>query len=275
MRLVEYVSTEWLDIKERLHEYIVMSSEKGNDCNHVAQKLRSELNRPYFLVMEFVKGNPLECNYNLPTILSAPASRELFLASFGLIIAFDTLLNNSDRIPFVHNNEGNASNILITDTGECVAIDTCLTSIHPTVSKTLLERHVQKVESMYSILLPILRGNYENEEIKQKLETAALKRLETVKDFIWRATAYQISDDITLAIGREIIRGIRLIVTRLVVRSDLSVDLRCRFSEVKEEIQTYVTEDWECVWERSLQLVNLDYLETMLGAFRRLQDISI
>ena len=62
------------------------------------------------------------------------------LAQLGEMIAFDALVNNSDRVPVVHDNEGNARNVLFSHgpstpgggndaASEAVAIDQCITSL--------------------------------------------------------------------------------------------------------------------------------------------------
>lgn len=279
MRLVEYVSPEWVEIKEGLHIFATSSSsaaEGSQECGRVAQKLRSELNRPFFLVMDFVNGQPLECNYRLSALLECPTSRDLFVSSFGRMMAFDILINNSDRVPIVHNNEGNASNILITEEGACVPIDTCLTSIHPETSTKLLERHLQKLETLLPLLSAISdspeRNSLNEEDIL--LRAAVIHRLEPVRDFLWRATAYHVSDEICLLIGKELLRGVRGIVTSLKLEEEIpaaqvsTASLR-RFQELKDQIGESVTVDWEMVWERSLQLVNVEFLERVLESFRR------
>jgi hypothetical protein len=268
MRLVEYVSPEWVEIKECLH---IFATAEGS--SQVAQKLRSELNRPFFLVMDFVEGQPLECNYRLAGLLESPTSKDLFVSSFGFMMAFDILINNSDRVPIVHSNEGNASNILITEEGACVPIDTCLTSIHPETSRKLLERHLQKLEALFPLLVEISDSVLNEEDLLAR--AAVIQRLEPVRDFLWRATAYRVSDEICLSIGKELLRGVRRIVAALLAEEEspaaaerVSESLR-RFQELKEQIGGSVTVDWEMVWERSLQLVNVEFLEEVLRAFQR------
>jgi hypothetical protein len=290
MRLVEYVSEEWLQIKESLHTFSSRistssssSAEESQEFSSVAQKLRSELNRPFFLVMDFVRGQPLECNYRLPALLESHASKDLFVSSFGSMMAFDILINNSDRVPIIHSNEGNASNILITEEGACIPIDTCLTSIHPMTSSRLLERYLQKLEALLPLLCAVSEEDDHSalsEEESAQARAAVIQRLEPVRDFLWRATAHRVSDEICLLIGRELLRGVRKIAailttteredqsltTPAVLAEEGTVSLR-RFRELKERVAGLVTEDWELVWERSLQLVNVEFLEHVLDAF--------
>jgi hypothetical protein len=275
MRLVEFANSEWGLIKESLRKFVRRN--KGNgQVGQVEQKLRSELDRPFILVMDLVRGQPLECNYQLQHLLCAPPSRDLFVQSFGFMLSLDILINNSDRVPLVHNNEGNASNILLTDQGLCVAIDTALTSIRPGgPSQKLLERHLQKVEDLFSLLSLLhddLAGDSPSSE-EERVRCEVISRLEPVRDFLWRATAHRISDELCLSIAREVLRGARRISTVFTAgqsgRDEEEESCRRRLRELKESVASSVTVDWERVWERSLELVNLEFLEEVLKVFQR------
>jgi hypothetical protein len=268
MRLVEYANVEWVRIKEGLLAFV----NRTEGQSQVEQKLRSELNRPFILVMDLVRGQPLECNYQLPHLLSEPDSRDLFVRSFGFMLSLDILINNSDRVPIVHNNEGNASNIIVTDQGQCVAIDTALTSIRPQgASQKLLERHLQKVDALFS-LLSLLPDDGATDASEGEVRGEVLRRMEPVRDFIWRATAFRLSDDLCVSIAREILKGAHQICARLTVGQsgdDGEASSRRQLRELKESVAGCVTVDWEMVWERSLGLVSLDYLDEVLKVFQR------
>lgn len=280
-RIVEYTNVEWVLIKESLLTYIKNYNDNKNNNNNnekdeeegnielVEQKLRSELNRAFFLVIDFVNGSPLECNYQIGSYLSLDSldSRNLFCQSLGSIIAFDILINNCDRIPLVHNNDGNASNILITKEGECVPIDTVLTSIHPVVSSRNLTNYINKITRFFSIIFSIPQvDNQENSSssiesiITSQAGQNVILALNPLKDFIYRSTVYNISDEVCILIAIEIQKSIRRISSLL---NDEIIQ------NLKEKVSHEVTIDWEGVWETSLKLINLEYLSSILNIFKQ------
>ena len=232
----------------------------------VEQKSRSELNRAFFLILDYITGSPLECNYNLGNYLSSQFSESsrLFCQSLAGLISFDMLINNCDRIPLVHLNDGNATNILITREGECIPIDTVLTSIHPTVSKRNLLLYCQRLEAFFSVIFSLPIDILENQSIDHIISSVegqkVLVALNPLKEFIYRSTVFTLSNETLILIAIEIQKSIRQI------SSLLSEEI---LTNLKEKVSKEVSIDWEGVWEASLKLINLEYLSIVLNIFQK------
>lgn len=205
----------------------------------VLQKLNSQLERPFIQLVEFIDSATFDGYYSQLTQRQAE--------SLGEIISFDLLVNNSDRIPAVHSNEGNGLNLLcpIND-DDIVAIDTCIVSIDPlgSVSGPNLTRYLDK---MRRFLRTVLLGN--SSEITTLFEP--------IKQFVFNCTGHAISEEscISIAIGiRRMAMKISTVPFEKILR-------------MREEIAALVSVDWCSVWERSLSLVNLGFLRACLGVF--------
>lgn len=74
----------------------------------------------FIMVMEFVPGTVLQ-GLDGQRLLTAEGASKLH-AELGALIALDCLLNNVDRVPAIWMNEGNLSNVMITESG-IVGID--------------------------------------------------------------------------------------------------------------------------------------------------------
>jgi len=86
-RLVQYTSSEWLMIKNEL----IRITENVNTSTDprivkVRMKLSTGLGRAFFLVMDYVDGAVMECNYSVGTHLESATA---FTENIG-IIKFDT-----------------------------------------------------------------------------------------------------------------------------------------------------------------------------------------
>jgi len=102
VRMVEYTQREYENITENL---IRVSSTVDKI------KLEKELNRSFFMVMEFVPGRRLE---ELPKEMLDIVMRDReVLQDIGRLILFDLFTNNSDRLPCIWKNEGNLDNVLV------------------------------------------------------------------------------------------------------------------------------------------------------------------
>eukprot|EP01137_Pigoraptor_chileana_P008440 Opistho-2@55280 len=115
--------------------------------------LKKQLNRAFYLVMDFIPDASDLCTW----LFTHHANRERgsrlidcgVLKEIGGMMAFDVLINNSDRLPLLWNNEGNLGNILISRTGidgvwRAYAIDQAIATIDAT------KPAAEKIFSAYS-----------------------------------------------------------------------------------------------------------------------------
>jgi predicted amidohydrolase len=212
------------------------------EMTKVSLKSMRGLDRAFFLVMDFMECKTL-CDYTATVDINE--ARDL-LFNIGRMLAFDAFINNNDRIPAVHNNDGNVNNVLISPGGQLLMIDTCIVSIDPNnkYSKGLFAKYITKVKEWLKVMYT---GS--DEEV-----IAALAR---VREFTLNETG-KVLTDASLLLIRD---GARHEAFRLskVKLADL-VDMR-------SSIQKEVTVDWEAVWEKSMQKINVDYLEAILKVF--------
>jgi hypothetical protein len=168
------------------------------------------------------------------------------LARLGQLIALDVFINNSDRIPAVHGNEGNGKNIMMSACGSVYAIDTCMTSIDPKNrhSQPMLQRYLRNVRNF----LEAMHGT----------PTKALRALEPVRDFIMRETGYDIGDAGCLRICEGVQRG----------AYDVAQLRIPQLSKIRADVDGVVSTDWNGVWTNSIKLIKMDYLEEALIVFK-------
>jgi len=125
-RIVEMTSGEGESMYNKLVEL--------DSLQPIMRTVASALNRKYLLIMEFVKGTALAA-------LTAKSGAEFFgnedtlsemgrvnLTGLGEVLAFDMVMHNTDRLPLVVDNRGNAGNVMFSTVkghryGELVAID--------------------------------------------------------------------------------------------------------------------------------------------------------
>mmetsp|Transcript_12119 Transcript_12119/g.18303 ORF Transcript_12119/g.18303 Transcript_12119/m.18303 type:complete len:215 (-) Transcript_12119:278-922(-) len=207
-------------------------------------KLSTGLGRAFFLVMDYVDGAVMECNYSVGTHLESATA---FTENIGKIISFDIFINNGDRIPVVHSNDGNAHNIIVQASGNCVAIDTCITSIHPINASSPYEVYSNRVERFLDAIF--------SEDTRR-----VVVALEPVREFLYSATAYKVQDQQLLDIANSIRKAITDIARN--ITAEQLVDL-------KAEVEAMVTVDWEGVWGKSIELINIEFLVGMLTLFRK------
>ena len=137
VRLVSFADVEHSAIKSAIYENSASGSE-------VRMKLHSTFNRPVIMVIELVEEAELLCGMPVAscaaTLDATTESGARRLAQLGEMIAFDALINNSDRVPVVHGNQGNARNVIFSHgpsapgggsdaASDVVAIDQCITSL--------------------------------------------------------------------------------------------------------------------------------------------------
>lgn len=274
VRLVQYTSPEWAAIKKALYDITgcihaadVWTDEVSNSylVNH---KLTHQLNRPFFHVMEYVPGAPLLCNYNtgkyfgFRTISShVDAEHEVeasFALSLGRLIAFDLLINNSDRFPTsVHDNDGNASNIILTpfEDGGCevVAIDTCVSTINPEQQSGMMTLYVHRVAQFLC------------EMHHHSTAPSIVKSLQQFKSFIQNETCYEMTEYDLLQVAAGVRRGVQEVLRGLTKEIIVA-----EYLSLRQVVPT--DSDWENVWEQSVNLISTDFLCQVYDCFAVYRD---
>jgi len=239
-RVLEYKDSEW----KRLKSKIFQLAESEGDL----LKFKKELNRPVLLVMEYVHGIDFEhLGDNASNFFGGDNGKQR-LQEVGRIISLDILTNNWDRLPVVWDNEGNLGNLFIQmgkDDGKVVGIDQGITCIHLTVNKAGYEKYVARVIALIETIV-----NKPTEESPQ------LKR---VRDLIQLFTGF----DITEKGSVEIQKGV---MQTMILMAKLTVD---DLHNMKADVQKKVKQDWESVWENMMQLINVEFFESILRIFRQ------
>ena len=113
-RATEFAQPEWSAIETAVHHFQDEQLVAGREKDTVARLFES---RPSLAVMELVQHSAmLETlpHHVCQAVLDAStAVGRGCLESFGRIMAFDCLINNTDRAPLIWDNDGNARNILV------------------------------------------------------------------------------------------------------------------------------------------------------------------
>jgi hypothetical protein len=245
-RLTSFTQPEWGIIKQTCKGL----SDAVDDENSISVKIKvyKELDRPVLLILEMVteavmlEGMLPDKAKSLFDPDQADGQRKLEQA--GRMIAFDILVNNSDRIPTdVWDNEGNGRNVLVTN--DVVAIDQAVVAIDP--DGAALAKYLLRAEQF---LVTVCTGDED--------AAAALGALRSTRDFWKRETLFDIGEKGCALV----IRGIREGVANICTLSTESLQ------ELKHEVERMVPVDWAQVWEHSIAKVNLGFLSQMLALFQ-------
>ncbi|XP_065182761.1 uncharacterized protein LOC135813598 isoform X2 [Sycon ciliatum] len=243
MRMTAYTQPEWRRLQQRL---------KAIAKSHHKAKVQKELDRPYILIMQFVKGVPL-------AMLTPDKAREAFTSTnshclfFGLgrILALDMLMNNWDRLPVLWENEGNPNNIIFSPHGVAWGIDQALTSINPHTFATGVAKYIGKLRSF-------LKSVIEAEDPTQSLGVV----LDQIKMF----TGYTVADQRTACtyIRHGLLSGLQRAA---------ALDFGEQRAKLDKMVQASM--DWGNVWESGMKMINLDFLKEVQSVTRELLDTAM
>lgn len=277
LKLVEYSKDEWFIIKQVLTKLTTpfLGSEDAilaSNARSVHQKMISELDRAFFVVMDFIDGKSLTCNYDLgnyllrSTTIFNEYNHKPLAQALGNVIAFDIFINNSDRIPAVHKNDGNGQNIMIDqnphaqadDRAILYAIDTCVVSID-LKHQLLLNNYVKSVEFFLDEIYgrPHAGGDTDTSSSIPN-RNRVIKALQKCREFIYSETMFMITDEMCMQIAEGIKEQINIIAS--------NVD-RNMLSQLKQDVYGMVECDWNEVWAHSMAQINIDFLMIMQDIF--------
>jgi hypothetical protein len=148
----------------------------------------------------------------------------------------------------VHDNEGNARNLMFDlENGSLVAIDTAFTAIRAlnSYSQGLRDRYLERLRRF---LTAVLGGD----------ETKTIEALAPARTFIMNETGHDVGVEGCLAMARGVAAGARRVAT-------LTPEV---LSVMKERVRGMVRVDWEDVWKKGIEMIDLDFLRAVLGVFR-------
>ena len=157
VRVIPYCDIEFKDLQQ-----VISKLAQGED-RHKASK---NLNRPQILIMEFVDGISLyELNKDLVEKYfnaKSELSKDV-LCTLGKVLALDCFLNNFDRVPLIHNNEGNYANVMLQDNGKIIAIDNAMYPIAKMVSGKENTQHGKYLEKLEELLSQLKKCGHSEE----------------------------------------------------------------------------------------------------------------
>jgi len=236
---------EWGIVKEKLAQLAI-----GSPGLHI--KVEKELNRPFFMVQEFVPGQdlpslgPAKLRIIFTLSENSPTSP---LRQLGWIMAFDILINNFDRLPLVWENDGNLANVFFRNDGDqhyqIVGIDQAVTTIDPAVSQKGVENYLKKVEEFIDPLI----------DSPTMLHTRLLK----VQDSLLTWSGFDFNHDQILALQFFILEAVASYGKSL-NREALTV--------IKSWVQKRVVYDWQDIWANMMKPINVEFLDRVLRIFQ-------
>jgi len=143
------------------------------------------ISQKHVLIMEFLRGITLN-------LLDHTQAAEIFadttlLTHIGSLMALDVLTNNSDRLPLIWSNQGNLSNVMITEQNLIVSIDAKIVPIAKS-NTAIYGNYMRKLEQTVKALL-----------LNDQVETSAFRY---IRDVISAATGYDMASEGTLAMQK-------------------------------------------------------------------------
>ncbi|KAL4430099.1 hypothetical protein ABPG74_013546 [Tetrahymena malaccensis] len=284
MRVIRWYDNEF--------KKIIRNLEKATFCDEtLGRRVTSRIDMAYLQIQEYIPGISIQGMgpHRAALVFDhiTPESRDR-LIRLGMIIAFDTLINNSDRYPLLWDNEGNPDNIIVKmkttflnkteqlrdpnnltfDYGKFYALDSGLSCVNSKSEQGLraLSKYYIKLENflndlfldMKSVMLAQvdpMTGTGRNGERKK------LNSINQITSFVYQNTLYHMSDMQILQIMIGIIVG---------------VENACQFGidRIQEMYQRFFikeSDDWRGIWNENLRRINLQmYNDCILiyGKFR-------
>lgn len=223
---------EWIFMKENMKR--VARNKNDTICE---MKVEKELDRAFFMVMEFVEGAvSLEDLMNREELAQKLMQHEEILLDIGKMIVLDIICNNCDRFPMtgIWDHEGNATNILFSSShSKLVCIDQTLFAISGEDNQKLyLDKLVKFVDSLYST-----KPN-ENSYI------------DDVSRYINQMTGVKLGEEQKETISKGIMNAIQILSS-----PDFALE---SLENLKKEIDSMKTgSDWADVWKLSIDTLNL------------------
>jgi hypothetical protein len=174
-----------------------------------------------------------------PQLDLTPQGRQI-LHDIGELAAFDVLLNNSDRLPFVADNEGNPGNLMFSTTdGSVLSLDNLVVQIDPFKNPDALKSYITTVSHVIKNLIE-----------KPRVPLPAVKKIET---FIHSHSNYKLFSEGCV----EIQKGILSFIDSC---GSIELDDIKEIKKTIEEIGTDIV---------GLSDIGEEYLEIMLQVFKK------
>eukprot|EP01129_Flabellula_baltica_P003416 TRINITY_DN13180_c0_g1_i2.p1 TRINITY_DN13180_c0_g1~~TRINITY_DN13180_c0_g1_i2.p1 ORF type:complete len:299 (+),score=62.39 TRINITY_DN13180_c0_g1_i2:143-1039(+) len=210
--------------------------------------LRHLFSNQFIVVQEFIKGKTLsEFEYVemmdlFGSEIELNLNAERRLKDLGVVLVYDVLVNNTDRLPLIWDNQGNSGNLMLDDvTGQVITLDNTMATIDP-------ERYPDKCEMYLNRVRHLLESLSEREGLIPEFEHVGRKLLEFTQFNFQEAGVSIIQDSF-----KETIRNIR----------DLNLDENT-FKEWKDLINSLeISEDNQ---------INVDFLMRVINIFVEFSD---
>lgn len=243
VRIVKHYEEEMASLKRNLTRLAEMIGPAD------LVKVERELDRPFVMLMEYTGGKDLETlapGWAGALLRCKGEAMECSrLRALGHLGALDMLTNNWDRMPFVWDNAGNWKNIVLhrgEHTWEIIGIDQGFTAI---VVAEGMEKYTERIEKYITKL--VLHPEKEASETK------------SVREILRGHTTYDIQTHGSL----EIQRGIMEIVRKAAEMNESD------FANLKQEVASQVTEDFNAVWETGMNNIDVGFLSAIAQVFRK------
>jgi ankyrin repeat protein len=243
MRILTFLDKEWMFLMSAMAAFA--GSVKQNEM--VTATVTHRLGQ-VVLLMEFIPGVRMLTGEN-----AAPATEVLGdtqnLRHLGKIIAFDMLINNTDRFPVVWDNEGNLGNLLFDESGAIVAIDQMLIAIDSENENPLLQKYLDRVDGFLAKVCGAASAD------------AAAPALKPIQDFIRQATGFDVLEAGCVCIAE----GVRETV------DTISQITPAHLSAIHEHVIGVLPGPVlrTAIQDNSLEIIDLGFLERTLSVFHR------
>ncbi|KAG2381885.1 hypothetical protein C9374_005677 [Naegleria lovaniensis] len=235
-QLLKSGAREWIAMKDNMKR--VAKNKNDTICE---MKVEKELDRAFFMIMEFVEGavslEDLMNREELAQQLLVQQHEEVLL-DVGKMIVLDIICNNCDRFPMsgIWDHDGNATNILFSSTrSKLVCIDQTLFAISGDDNQQLYVDKLSKfVESLYST------------------KPCENSYIDDVSRYIYQVTGVMLGVEQKESIHRGIMSAIQILSS-----SDFALEA---LEKLKKDIDAMKTgHDWADVWKISVEAINVKW----------------
>lgn len=250
VRVLEYTSREWRQAKWAIRSKAEAADPTGVD----ALKVEKELDRPFIMVMEFVKGKDLEqLGPQAKSLFESPDGPRLF-REMGRLVCLDIVTNNWDRLPIIWDNDGNFRNLYLEQREgkdhhrtkwSVVGIDQGITAVKREVHPEGHDKYMSRVESL--VVHIATRPGEEAEELQR------------FRDCIRTELAIDLRPSDSLEIQAGILETVKEFAK--LEEKDLV--------EMKHKVEHMIRTDWADVWAKGLESIHIPMLMDVIDIYKR------
>lgn len=243
MQLMERDTPEWLQTQEAIRSFLDLQADESDAAaNMIVFDLISSGR-----VMASVSAIEGIEFLNLDPSLFKKSVSETQMKEIGALIAFDMVINNSDRFPSpIWDNSGNGGNVIF----ETVGSESHFVGIDHTPVMLNVEDRTDYIEKLRNVFVDLFSTSAENTSCAQ-----------SISEFIKRVVKYEMDDEDRASVTRGILETLKKMISP-------SGFVTAWLQETREKMEIMVVNDPIGVWKESMSAIDIEFLIATVDVVR-------